>query len=695
MDIRLNWLHIKNFKGLRDFKLIAEGKNVKVYGNNGVGKTTLMDAFLWLLFDKDSTDRANFTVKPQDEHGNDIHHLQTEVEAELLVDGKSLKLRKMLEEKWTKKKGEPEKRLTGHTTSYWWNDVPVKAGEYKDRIDSLLNESKFKQITNPLYFNTKLPWQERREILLEICGDISDEQVIDSDKKLSKLKEVLNGRPIDDIKKMIADKAKRLEKERQDIPPRIDELMLSLPQEEPNYEAVETKLKEYKDTLAGIELLLTNATKQANEINQKYQNLSRLKSQLEEVKEQIKQKTGIDKKKLIGQKEELENGKMLLESGIRNLQQLIDMANNTLTSNATKREELLKQWYTLNDNKKAIQEETFELSVDSEFCPTCGQRLPDEMIEQKLKEMEENFYKNKEKALKEIELAIKENVAQGKALKENTEQTKKDLELAKNELKAKQTKLEEIIKSIAELDAKILEPIPEPDYSQYQEYTELVEKIEQLQTELDKPVEDKSKELLQEKSEIQAKIDELNAILNSKAEIEKKKSRIEELKAEEKRIAGQIAELEGIKYLLDLFVVTKINLLEDKINSKFKFVKFKMFNEQVNGGIAETCQAMVNTNGKYVIFDDGNLAGKVNAGLDIINVLCEHYNVTAPIFIDNRESISEIIPTDSQIINLIKPPTWDELDDVAREAIIEKHEGDAEKAKKAWNDRNKTLRVVE
>lgn len=653
MDIRLNWLHIKNFKGIRDFKLVAYGKDVKVYGDNGAGKTTLMDSFLWLLFDKDSTDRTNFTVKPQDEYGNDIHHLQTEVEAELLVDGKPLKIRKMQEEKWIKKRGESEKRLTGHTTSYWWDDVPVKAGEYKNKIDSLLNENKFKLITNPLYFNTKLPWQERREILLETCGDISDEQVIASDKKLSKLGEVLNGRPIDDVKKMVTDKVKRLEKERQDIPPRIDELLLSLPQTEPDYEAVEAELKQCKDTLVGIELLLTNATQKASEINQKYQNLARLKNQLEEVKEQIRQKTGLDKKKLISQKEELENGKMLLESGIRNLQQLINIANNTLAANAEKREELLKQWYTLNDSKKAIQKETFELSIDNEFCPTCGQRLPDEMIEQKLKEMEENFYKNKEKALKEIELAIKENVAQGKALKESTERITKDLESAKNELKAKQEKLDEITKSIAELDAKILAPCPEPDYSQYPEYMELMKKIEQLQAELEKPVEDKSKELLQRKAELQARIDELNAILNSKAETEKKKARIEELKAGEKRIAGQIAELEGIKYLLDLFVVTKVNLLEDRINSKFEFVKFKMFNEQVNGGIAETCEALVNTNGSYVPFNDANSAGKINAGIDVINSLCQFYGVSAPIWIDNRETVVRLADTDSQVISLI------------------------------------------
>lgn len=653
MDIRLNWLHIKNFKGIRDFKLVAYGKDVKVYGDNGAGKTTLMDSFLWLLFDKDSTDRTNFTVKPQDEYGNDIHHLQTEVEAELLVDGKPLKIRKMQEEKWTKKRGESEKRLTGHTTSYWWDDVPVKAGEYKDKIDSLLNENKFKLITNPLYFNTKLPWQERREILLETCGDISDEQVIASDKKLSKLKEVLNDRQIDDIKKMIADKVKRLEKERQDIPPRIDELMLSLPQEEPDYEAIEAEIAKYKETLSGIELFLTNATQKANEINKKYQELGQLKAQLEEVKENIKASSGTDKKKLFEEKEELESGKGLLEININALQSQIEQCTRNIEYDEQELNRLRKQWFELNEKKNEIKAMEYQAGDIETSCPTCGQSLPQETIDAKLAEIKANFENNKKFELARAIAQLKLNQDTGIAIKERVEQAKKDKKELEAELASKENKLKEIANQIAELDAKILAPCPEPDYSQYPEYTQLVDKIEQLQAELEKPVEDKSKELLQRKAELQAKIDELNATLNGKAEIEKRKARIEELKAEEKRIAGQIAELEGIKYLLEQFIVTKVNLLENRINSKFKFVKFKMFNEQVNGGIAETCEALVNTNGSYVPFNDANSAGKINAGIDVINSLCQFYGVSAPIWIDNRETVVKLVDTDSQVISLI------------------------------------------
>lgn len=656
MNIKLNWLRLSNFKGIKDFRLDAQGKNVSVFGNNGTGKTTLQDAWTWLLFDKDSNNNADtkFTIKPQDELGQDINHLQTVVEAELLVNGKPLKLKKLREENWVTRRGTTEPVMDGHVKKYWFNEVPVKAKEYQSKVDELVNENIFKMITDPLYFNTKLSWQDRRQMLLKISGDKTVEEVIASDPSLSGLKEILNGRTIPEYELVLADRLKELKKDRDNIPPRIDELTRSLPQEEPDYTAIENEINKYKQDLSSIEWLLVSARDKANEINKKYQELAKLNSQLEEIKAMIKANSGADRTNLIEKKSELENGKILLESGIRNLEQLISMAKNTLENNAAKRAELLKKWHDLNANKAEIQSETLELNIDNENCPTCGQELPQEMIEQKIKEMEENFYKNKESNLRAIELAINENVAEGKALKENTEGTQRDLELAEEELLQKETALKKLEQQIAGLDQELSKPIAEPDYSKYPEYNELIEKIEKLQAELDKPVEDESTELLQRKSEIQAKIDELNKVLNGKEELEKKKARITSLKVEEKRVSSQIAELEGHKFLLERFIAAKVNLLEDSINSQFKHVRFKLFEENItNEGVKETCIALVNTNGAYVKYEDANSAGKINAGVDVINSLSRFYEVTAPIWIDNRESVVKLADTGSQIISLV------------------------------------------
>lgn len=656
MNIKLNWIHLSNFKGIKDFKLIADGKNVSVFGNNGTGKTTLQDAWTWLLFDKDSNNNADtkFTIKPQDKFGQDINHLQTVVEAELLVDGQPLKLKKLREEKWVTRHGTTEPVMDGHTKKYWFDEVPVKAKEYQAKVDNLLNENLFKLITNPLHFNTKLKWEERRQILLKIAGDATDEQVIAANQILGPLKDILNGRPIEQYKLILADKLKELKKEKDDIPPRIDELIRSLPQQEPDYTAIEQELTKHKETLQGIEFLLTNATSKADEISKKYQTLAKLNHQLEEVKAKIKSSVGSARETLIERKTELEQGKLLLENGISSLQLEITYAKNRLEHNSQVRENLLKEYYQLADAKKTIMAEEFTIGEFDTTCPTCGQSIPEDQVNAKIEEMKANFEKDKKERLNKIQIQLEQNVTEGKALKANTDEIQVRLQELENELKQKLDKANEVVAQIQEIELELAKPIPEPNYEDFPEYTELMQKIEALKAELDKPIEDKSSELLARKTEIQAKIDECKGLLTGKAETEKKKTRIEQLKAEEKRIANLIAELEGHKYLLDQFIVTKVNLLEDKINSRFKHVKFKLFEENItNEGVKETCVALVNTNGSYVPYGDANDAGKLNSGIDIINTLCDFYSVRAPIWIDNRERVTKLTETDSQVISLI------------------------------------------
>lgn len=663
MDIRLNWLKLKHFKGIRDFTLQANGKNIFIYGDNAVGKTTLFDSFLWLLFNKDSTDRSAFKVKPQDEYGNDIHNLQTEVEAELLVDDKPLKLRKMLEEKWTQKRGSAYKELTGNTISYWWDDVPVKESEYKQRISELVDEGIFRMITNPMYFNTKLSWQDRRKILLQICGDMSDDEVIASDKKLAKLVEILSGRSIEDYKKILAERIKRLEKEKADIPPRIDELILSLPQVQPDYSAVEAELQQCKNALAGIEKELADASNAATEYRKKQQELYSLKGKLESVKDRIDAEANAGFKKLTMEKQQLLNEKYGLNQDIARHKAYIVQNNRMIEQNAKTRERLIEEWKELSAELKQAQALEFaEPDSDSFTCPMCGQSLPEEAKEQKLAEMAANFEKNNALRIQQLKQKLETNILQGNAVKDDTGRLTEMSKLSEAKVTEAEQRLAEIDARLSAIEQELAADRQVPDYDSDAEYASLQQQIVALQAELDKPVEDTTSGLLQRKWETQKKIDAYNSILNNRTVAENTRKRIDELKAEERRLAEQLTELEGHKYLIEQFTVTKVNLLEDKINSRFKHVRFKLFEQQINGGIAECCQALVNTNGVYVPFDDANHAGKVNAGIDCINALCDYYGVTAPIFVDFRESVSRLIPTDSQVINLVKS----EMDKVLR-----------------------------
>ena len=125
--------------------------------------------------------------------------------------------------------------------------------------------------------------------------------------------------------------------------------------------------------------------------------------------------------------------------------------------------------------------------------------------------------------------------------------------------------------------------------------------------------------------------------------------RIKELEDEYKTSQDELARLEGIEFTIQQFCKARIEHVESRINGMFKLVRFKMYEQQINGGEIETCEATVDG----VPFSDLNNAMKINAGLDIINAICAANGIIAPIFIDNRESVSEILSTQSQIVNLV------------------------------------------
>src|SRR5690625_2929964 len=255
--IKLLNMRLINFKGIKDLEIDFNGDDTRIYGENGTGKTTVFDAFVWLLFNKDSNNNSNFDIKTLDNDGNVIHRLDHEVEATLLIDGKETTLKKVYKEKWTRHRSAIEETFSGHTTDYYINGVPSKKKEYDEFIKTIVDEDIFQLLTNPSYFNEVLHWTKRRELLLEVAGDITDEDVIASNKDLAKLADLLNNHSVEELKKIIAEKRKEINKKLEEIPTRVDEIHRNLP-DIPNLN--EAKIK------ADIEKLSTEIEEKENEI---------------------------------------------------------------------------------------------------------------------------------------------------------------------------------------------------------------------------------------------------------------------------------------------------------------------------------------------------------------------------------------------------------------------------------------------
>ena len=622
MNIKINKLLLQNFKGIKSLEINADGSNLKIYGDNATGKTTVFDAFTWLLFGKDSLGRSDFGIKTQDENGNPIHNLDHSVECELAIDNSILTLKKIYAEKWTKKRGSAESEFSGHETKYFINEVPSTKKEYEQKIAMYIDENLFKTITNPLYFNEHLKWQDRRAILLSLCGrEMTDSDILANSASAEFLPLIndLRGRTVEEYSKIIKGKQTAINDELKAIPQRISEATRAIPEvveiDETEKAILEKEIESLNDEIVAIkngacddtELLALKQQKRQTEY--KFCSVSDLQTELH------------------NKKSELEKINFAILETERTIKRYFDLAEQCEQDAV----ELREKWHKINDKQY----------VESENCIACGQPLPAEQIaEAKAKfnttraaMLEDITEKGKQaKADKEKYIALHDELTE--KLKE-CQALKKPCEVEVNRLESliterttkfeeeKKAELEKLNSRIAELEKKALNSTED-----------IQSKIYPIQEQI---------------TEKRAKIAEIDKAIASRDLAEKQKQRIEELSADEKRLAGEYGELDKMAFLIDKFTKFKVDLLSEEINSHFKYAKFKLFEEQINGGIAECCE----TTYKGVDYSDLNNAARINAGLDIINTLCAMNDKTAPVIIDNAESVTNILPTDSQMICLI------------------------------------------
>lgn len=634
--IFLEKLTLKNFKGIKDLA-IDFGKETNIYGDNATGKTSIFDAFTWLLFDKDSQDRSKFDVQPLDKDNNIIHMHETEVEAVLEIDRVKTVLRKILKEKWVKPKGKPESELKGVTTSYYVDDVPKKQGEYKKKINEIIQEDIFKLVTNPLYFSMNMKWQDRKKVLMDMIGEITDENVIDSKESLKPLKELLSNKNIEELKKSINASRKKLIKDKESIPARVDELSMTI-KKDIDFDALDFRKRGIVAGIKSIDEQLMDKTKTDDELFKKKDKLYGLQTQLRDIEyEEIeKAESGKDD---IAQEITSLNGQIAeLKFDIRSLES--EKSNNLkmVKSLEIDIKTLRDKWY--KENKKV-----FELPENAKVCPFCKRPFDEEDIESHRHEFEGNFNQNKAEILESIR-------AEGKRKSEELKEFQKRAAENESAIKNANSKLESLNNKKAELQSKFDNFKISINLDNNAEYQKVLKQIEQLEKELSKPVDIESQmiELKERKQNLQRELEEVNDDLSYREINNRTIARIKELLDKEKQLALQIAALDKQDFICDEFIKTKVELMESSINSKFKYVKFRFFKTQVNGGIEEDCEPLVDG----VPFSTNlNSGARINAGIDIINTLSKHYGINAPIFIDNRESTTKLIDTGSQVVNLV------------------------------------------
>ena len=649
MQIKLKSLHIENFKGIKLLD-VAFGDKTKIKGQNAAGKTTIFDAFTWLLFNKNSAGDEKFNIRPLDADGNRVDNVEIKVSAVMDVDGKEVELSKVQKQKWVKKRGTDVTELQGNENLYEIDGYPKSEADYKAYISGLVAEDLFKMLTNPQYFSG-MKWKDQRDILMKFVSDISDVELAQGNPEFVELVPELEKAPsTEDIQKKFSKALSEWKKKQAEIPVRIDELSKSLVQID----------------VAEQELSKTDLERRISEIDEKIADSGKAVDGL--CGESMQLQFDINglyteaNDKLIRERRELENARDEAQRAFNDAHNTVSDAQKQIESNKSaieaaekKRSELGAEYNTeksktFDETPYLFHEEEWQFDENSTVCKSCGQVLPADRIEQIKADFEARKAKEK------------------KRLKKCLENAKEDFAIQKNsnleEIKAKGFEQKHIIEDLtaknealqAEIEAnrktetdsmsrknqieKQLSELPEkPDMSQNEEYQQKKARYDELQKQI-ASLKDSTSVADAFKEERKALVAELDSVKDEIAKASKNieiEERIGELEEEQKEVGQKVADQEKMLCLLEQFIKAKMLRISETINSKFKTVSWKLFEVQINGGLKECCECTVNG----VPYSTLNSGHRIIAGLDIIQSLSELYGVTAPIFIDNAESLNE------------------------------------------------------
>lgn len=639
-EVFLKKLILKNFKKIQDLTVEFTDKNTFICGGNGTGKTTLQDAFLWLLFGKDSTNRAdtNFNIKTLGEDGKPILHLVHSVTGVLSINGRDVELQRNYVEKWGS--GVNAGVLQNHATEFYLNGVKLKTKkEYDAEVAAILPEDVFRMITNPLYFPT-MKAQDQKAMLLEMAGNVTNEEVANINPKFQELISLISGRTLEQLAKEIASKKSAIKDELKGIPGRIDSVRDAMPESE-DWAVLEKEIADKKEKIKDIDSQLADKSKQIeaefkakSELQKQIGNKKLAKSQREN---EIRQNANKSYHDVLDNISKLEYQVKSKDAEISRKQE----EHSRIKANI---EALNNDLEVLRGKFYAIDAETLQYPEGAFICPTCKRELEVEDIQAKQQELQDNFNLNKANRLKAVQNEGKEKAAK-------VEELKKQCSIIQATITQLSNEKEILVHNINECKGNMPEEqdtqkiiLSDPTWLSLS--NEIVDLENQLKAEA-KPID--TTELKEAKTILSEAIDELNKKLGKRDTIERSNKVIEDLEDRRDKNNEALAEQERLEFLVQDFQKEKDNKLMERINGMFSLVKFSFISEKLNGNEAITCFCSVDG----VPFADVNNASKINAGLDIINAICRSVGITAPIFIDNRESVNDLIPTMSQVINLV------------------------------------------
>lgn len=626
MNILLKSLDLVHFKCFNVLHLdFHKGVN-NIYGENAAGKTSVYDALTWLLFNKDSAGGARPDIKP--------HHAPAgtmpEVTAVLEVDGEPIKLRKVLREKWEKPRGSSIERYAGDTRDYYIDDVPLAENEYKRRIAELIDEQQFKLLTDVWAVTSKMHWKDRRTLLAEICGLPEDKQLLAAAPQFAELNEKAGRRTVDEYKSVLMKQRKDMNANLNTLPVRVDECSRMVAElESLDFAAAHSesdRLQAERERVQGELVKLANNTLAAQARNE----LGALQNQLRELEAENNAHLASQRVPVEDKTAELRRALSDCNQEVERIQSTINYENQYIAASENRLNDYRARW-------RAIDAEEFTDTV----CPTCHQPLPSEQVAEAREAFDASQQQRKDALLEDSKL-VKQGIA---AAQERLASAETALKTAQNEVQKAQIALDGYTPPV------ITEPENLPDYDRRKSA------IQTLIADAEKRLDRLSGDTAAEKSRLEAEHAELtrrklesDAVLAKEQTLSDTRRRIADLQAEQRTAAAEMEQMDRLIAMCEEFTRYRVQAITESVNSRFRLTRWRLFTEQVNGGLADCCEPM-DSNG--TAFEGTNNAMKINIGMDIIDTLSEFYGVRVPLFVDNAESVTHLQPIGSQVVRLV------------------------------------------
>lgn len=661
MEINFKKIRIRNFRGLVSFDANLEGRSVRISGANGLGKSSVADAITWVLFGKDSRRRTAFPIDPVDDAGRIIHNLDVSVELEMLIDGQPTTLRRRRQEKWVQKRGMTTEQLDGHQTTCYIDGRPLPSSDFSSHVDTIVKEELFRALTTPDYFPS-LPMDQQYRLLVKIVGTRTLAEIAAKDEEALKVVDELGQRSLDQYRQGLTYDLQRTRKELELIPVRLSEVQGFIEQvkakgadgktAQRHAKGIEEKLRQVTqeiDSMAGV-VRAENA--RYNDQRAYIQQLRQQRAAIEDrIEKQNREARTLHQSLVCKAKEELE----ALEERHTAAQTMLGLHERRLKDLEQQLEDFRRRW-------EEVERLSFSWNAEEAVCPTCGQPLPQDQADQKRVEAEMRFNERKMKQQDALD-------EEGKKLAASKQRLQDLSAAAREEMATAERLLPEARERLSKAEA---EPIEQADYHDAADWQRLSGEIDQRMKELEQTTQaQEPPQLAALRTEEQAYRKELRLLeqtIDRSKQIDEYVRRERELQKQRTTLSGDIARMQTRLEAAERLQLMEANDLQKRVNELFPSVRFRLSRELLNGREVGHCELSVDG----VPYSGLSTSERINAGLELINALARHYNIVAPIVIDNAEAVNKVAPTlGQQILLEVSPAKKLNVEQIAPSSLFE------------------------